>query len=150
MKKQILMGLTATMLLSCGENSKTGDALRQAGTAIKEDASTMAKNAEDKAKEAIAKFPAEREAFLNKAKSQKDSLDNKIKQIQKDYKSGNLSADAKVKLAKLEADRKVLGSNIEKASHTSAEAWGELKTGFEKAGADVSTGVQKAKEKIQH
>jgi hypothetical protein len=149
MKHKYLIGIAAMMLWSCGENSKTGEALKQTGEAIKEDAQEITKSAKQKADEMIANFPKEKEAFLNKAKQKRDSLDSSIKKLQRDYKSGKLSKDAKAELTKLKEERKTLAVQIEKTSHVSAEAWAELKTGFQKAGIEVSTGVKKAQEKIK-
>lgn len=92
-----------------------------------------------------------RDEYLIDLKKKIDGMDTKIAELE--TKAGKLKDDTKKKwnekLARLKAQRKDLGTKYDEISKSSADAWQELKVGFNSAWKDMKKSYDQAVEEFE-
>lgn len=132
------------------KESRTEDAMENTGDAMKADANEATADAKDNMNEAGNDFERERKEAVANLNQEKDKMDANIDELKAKMKNENAKAKVKSqeKLDKLEADRKELGNDIDKAQNATADAWQDVKGGFKKAGRNIGDAFDRAGDKI--
>lgn len=125
-------------------SAPTPDTKKVTGAEVKKDVSEAVKTTKD--------FTIQkRDEYLIELKKKIDGMDTKIAELES--KAGKLKDDAKKKwnekLARLKMQRKEVGTKYDEISKSSADAWQELKVGFNSAWDDMKQSYDKAVEEFE-
>ena len=158
----LVASLSVFQACNSKKESRTEEALKETGDAIaadtkdavadaKADLKEAGEKADDKSAEASEDFKRERDEVVAKLNEAKDKLDVKIAELKAKAAKENDKAKAETERqeAKLEVERQQLSDDIDKAKHSTADAWQEVKTGFKKAGRDIGHAFDKAGDKLK-
>lgn len=93
----------------------------------------------------------ERETYVDKLRAQLNEWEAEIAKLE--AKARQVSADAKLEMTKqigaLRSRRDALRGQIAQAQDASADAWGELRKGLERAGAELKAALDNARAKFR-
>jgi len=93
----------------------------------------------------------ERKAYVEKLRAQLEEWEAEIARLE--ARSRRVSADARQELTKqvdtLRARRDALRGQIAQAQRAGADAWGELRKGLERAGAELKAALDNARAKFR-
>ena len=93
----------------------------------------------------------ERQAYVEKLRAQLEEWEGEIAKLE--ARARQLSVDAKLELTRqigsLRARRDALRAQIAQTQGSSADAWGELRKGLERAGAELRAALDNARSKFR-